>query len=100
VQVRDEQLLRDRLMLLAAKACEIVQQSFKNAGRQLFKIGDRLPTEAFSLPFCTLWFRSETLSPELRRSQQNHRELTAGACPLRDIRVILRVRQCIPFHPL
>ena len=61
MQARDEQLLRDRLMLLVAKACEIVPQSFKNAGRQLFKIGDRLPTEAFSLPFGTLWFRSETL---------------------------------------
>ena len=36
------------------KAREIVQQSFKNGGRQLLKIDDRLPTVTFSLPSGTL----------------------------------------------
>jgi hypothetical protein len=41
------------------------------AGWQLFKIGDRLPTVTFSLPFCASGVR---FSAHSYRSQQNHRE--------------------------
>jgi hypothetical protein len=47
VQDRDEHLLRGRLMLLVAKACEIVEQSFKSAGSAPFAaIADRNASES------------------------------------------------------
>jgi hypothetical protein len=65
---RHEQLLRCGLMLLVARLVKLSSNLSRTAGRQLFKIGDRLPTVTLSLPFGTFTSGAKFLAQNYGRT--------------------------------